>query len=201
MKLGEMDLQSAAKEAAGNWQDFTCFCWHRLSDIGDPENWAIIYTHHRDSGLLDQSNTEAISEALQPFAEGENPNVVFESHHHWAVGHIDGFSIRVFRRGHITRAFRKYHELAQRLADYSVLDEDDYCRREYEATLENIMNAAWRLKNEYELPESWESTVWGWFSEHDCSAIENCDDEGGYPTEEQLRAAFEALNYKQLELA
>jgi hypothetical protein len=51
-----------------------------------------------------------------------------------------------FRRGHITRAFRKYHELAQRLADYPVLDEDDYCRREYESTLENIMNAAWRLK-------------------------------------------------------
>jgi hypothetical protein len=194
-------LQLAAKEAAGNWQDFTCFSWFRQDEIDDPENWAIIYTHHRDSGLLDQSNAEAISNALRSFAEGDNPNVVVESHNHWAVGHIDGFSIRVFRRGHITKAFRKYHELAQKLADYPVLDENDWSLREYEATLENIADAAWRLKNEYELPESWENAVYGWFSEQDCSAIENCDDQGGYPTEEQLRAAFEALDYKQLELA
>lgn len=182
MKLGEMALPDAAKEAAGNWQEFDCFAWFRLDDLKDPENWAIIYTHHRDSGLLDQSNAEAFSEALQPFADGDDPNVVFENHRHWAVGSIDGFSIRVFHRGHVTRAFRKYHELAQRLADYPVLDEDDYCRREYEVTLENIMNAAWRLKNEYELPENWESTVYSWFSENDCSAIDNCDDEGGCPT-------------------
>ena len=42
MRLGEMTLEEAAKEAAGNWQHFTCFCWHRTSELKDAENWA----HH-----------------------------------------------------------------------------------------------------------------------------------------------------------
>ena len=166
-------------------------------DIPDAENWAIIYTHNRDSGLLDQSNADAIEEALERFTQGDNPNVVFESHWHWAVGHVDGMSIRVYRRGRITKAFKSYHALAQRLADYPLLDEEDYSRREYEATLGNLPDAAWRLKREYELPEGWEEVVYRWLSDHDCSAIENRDDQGGYPSEDQLRAAFEALGYGQ----
>jgi hypothetical protein len=200
MKIGEMTLEDAAKAASGNWQKFDCFAWHRQNEIKDPDNWGIFYTKHRDSGLLDQSNAVFIEAALEPFTEGNDPNVVMENHDHWAVGKIYGFSIRVRRRGKITRAFRKYHELAQRLADYPILDESDYFSREYEATLENIPNAAWKLKNEYELPEHWSKAVYDWFAENDCDAIENSDDQGGYPTEEQLRAAFDALGYKELEL-
>ena len=43
---------------------------------------------------------------MQPFSEGDNPDVVFEFHHSWAVGHIEGFSVKVFRRGKNHRAFR-----------------------------------------------------------------------------------------------
>jgi hypothetical protein len=194
MKLGEMDLASAAKAAAGNWREFDCFCWHRRPD--DADQWAIIYTHNRDSGLLDQSNAHAIAEVLRPFPR----NAVPENHHHWACGWVEGFSIRVFRRGRITRAFRTYHALAQRLADYPILDEQDYSSREYEATHKNLPDAAWKIKNEYELPGNWTGAVYDWFSEHDCSAIESSDDRGGYPTEEQLRTAFEALSYNEMEL-
>jgi len=195
MRLGEMDVAAAAKAAAGNWREFQCFAWHRQPN--DADNWAIVYTQNRDSELLDRSNAAAIEEAMQPYLGGD---VVAEHHSHWACGWIDGYSIRVYRRGRITRAFKAYHELAVRLADYPVLDEEDYSRREYEATIENLADAAWRLKNEYELPEGWEGAVYDWFSSNDCSAIESSDDRGGYPTEEQLRAAFEALRYKQLEL-
>ena len=69
--------------------------------------------------------------------------------------------------------------------------------REYEATIENLPNAAWKLKREYELPEGWEGAVFDWFANNDCSAIESSDDQGGYPSEEQLRAAFDALGYQQ----
>jgi len=196
MRLGEMELEAAAKEAAGNWQHFECFSWHRATELNDPENWAIIYTHHRDSGLIDQSNAEAITEVLKPFL---SKDIIAEHHNHWAVGWIDGFSIRVYRRGHITRAFRAYHQLAQRLTDYPLLDEQDYSNREYEATIKNLADAAWKLKNEYELPEGWEQSVYDWFSNNNDSAIENRDDRGGYPSEEQLRAAFEAL-FPQIEL-
>ena len=68
-----------------------------------------------------------------------------------------GFRIRVYRDGEITDAFKTYHELSEQLADYPILDEEDYSEREYEATLENINDAAWRVKDEYTLPEGWES--------------------------------------------
>ena len=77
--------------------------------------------------------------------------MVFESHSHWAVGHVDGFSVRVFHgNGEITEAFTTYHELAERMADYPILDESDYSERELDATLSNIKEAAWRLKNEFD---------------------------------------------------
>ena len=195
MRLGEMELEAAAKVAAGNHRTFQCFAWHRQPD--DAENFCIVYTHNRDSGLLDQSNAAAIDKAMEPFLGGD---VVAEHHHHWACGWIDGYSIRVYRRGRITKAFKAYHALAERLANYPVLDEEDYSSREYEATLANLPDAAWKVRNEYDLPESWESEVFSWFWEHDQSAVENRDDQGGYPTEDQLRAAFEALGFKQLEL-
>ena len=101
--------------------------------------------------MLDQSNADAIAEAMEPFTEGDDPDVVFESHDHWAVGHVDGFSIRVYRDGEITEAFRTYHDLMEQLDGYPILDEEDYSQRELEATLENISDAAWRVKHEYDL--------------------------------------------------
>ena len=197
-RIGELDLEEAAELAAGNWQNFECFVWYR-DDIDDAENWAIIYTHNRDSGLLDLSNADAIQKELESFTEAEDPDLIFESHDHWAVGHVDGFSIRVFRDGTITAAFRKYHELAEAMDAYPILDEHDYSSREYEVTVENIGDAAWRVKDEYELPDGWQCEVYGWLSENRCGEIENTDDQGGYPSEESLRAAFEALEFRQLE--
>ena len=98
-------------------------CLGSVREIDDPDNWAIVYTHNRDSGLLAQSNAAVIADALRPFSETENPDVVFESHSHWAVGHVDGFSIRVYRDGEITDAFRTYHGLMERLDAYPILDE------------------------------------------------------------------------------
>jgi hypothetical protein len=104
-------------------------------------------------------------------------------------------SIRVFRGGQITEAFGRWHELAERLADYPILDEQDYSNREHEATLENIADAAWRLKHDYDLPEGWEGEVFSWFGENNERAIENVDDRGGYPSEGDLESAFTALGY------
>ena len=198
MKLGELNLDEAAKQAAGNWQHFNCFVWFRRNEIEDAEDWSVIYTHHRDSGLLDQSNASAIEKKLEPLAEGDDPDLVFESHNHWAVGHVDGFSLRVFKDGKITEAFETYHELVQRLADYPVLDEEDYSEREFEATLENIKDASWKLKNDFVLPEGWESEVYSWLSDNRSGEIENCDDQGGYPSEAALSEAFDALGFEQI---
>lgn len=199
--IGELDLDAAAKQAAGNWATFRDFSWHRASELDSPGDWYITYTHHRDSGLLDQSNAAAIEQALQPFTEGDDPDVVAEHHHHWGVGWIEGWSIRVFHNGSITEAFRAYHELAQRLDDYPILDDEDYSRRQYDATLDNFADAVWRLKDQYDLPQDWECAVYEWFSEHDCAAIEDSGDRGVYPTERQLRVAFDDLGFNLTALA
>jgi hypothetical protein len=197
--LGELTLEDAAKQAAGNWQRFDSFVWFRDSETDDPDAWAIIYTHNRDSGLLDESNADAIAKALEPFTEGDDPDVVFESHDHWACGHVDGFSIRVYRDGQITDAFRTYHDLCERLDDYPILDEEDFSERELEATLENISDSAWRVKHEYNLPDGWERDAYSWLSDNRPSSIENRDDQGGYPEAADLRAAFDALGYERVE--
>jgi hypothetical protein len=197
--IGEMTLEEAAREAAGNWKRFDCFVWDRRHDLDDADSWAIIYTHNRDSRLLDLSNAEAIAKAVKTFTEGDDPDVVMESHDHWAVGHVDGFSSRVFKDGVITEAFRSYHAVAERLADYPILNEQDYSRREFEATLENIADAAWRLKHEYDLPEGWEGDVYSWLGEHRQRAVENRDDQGGCPKADDLRDAFEALGYERID--
>lgn len=198
--LGILDIAEAAHKAAGNWQRFDSFVWFRDRELQDADRWAIIYTHNRDSGLLDQSNAAVISKAMEPFAEGDHPDLVFEAHSHWAVGHVDGFSLRVFNdNGEITEAFQKYHELAQAMDDYPILDESDYSEREVEATLENIADAAWRLKHEFDLPQGWESDVYSWLSDHRPGEIENRDDLGGWPSEDALRDAFTALDYQPTE--
>jgi len=197
--LGTMDLEAAAKQPAGNWRKFECFAWHRAYDLDDADSFAIIYTHHRDSGLLDQSNAEAIRKALEPFTEGDDPDVIEESHSSWLVGWIDGFAVRVFRDGQITEAFKAYHEIAERLAEYPVLSDEDYSHREYEATLENIADAARRLRHDYDLPDGWEGEVFSWFWEHNQRAVENKDDQGGYPSEDDLTEAFDALGYARVE--
>ena len=112
---------------------------------------------------------------------------------------VDGFSLRVFKNGEITSAFRAYHELAERMDDYPILDESDYSNREYEATLDNIKDAAWRLKNDFDLPDGWECEVYSWLSEHRSVEIENKDDSGGYPRETARRSAFKELGFKEQE--
>ena len=41
--IGELDLESAAKEAVGNWQEFDCFSWDRSEKSKTPTN-SVSYT-------------------------------------------------------------------------------------------------------------------------------------------------------------
>ncbi|MBX9579366.1 MAG: hypothetical protein K2X87_03580 [Gemmataceae bacterium] len=189
-------LEEAAGRLAGNWRQFDSFAWHRRSTLADPDAWAVVYPGHRNSGLLARSNASVVAKTLEPFAAGADPDVVAETHDHWAAGRLDGFSLRVFRGGGITPAFRAYHELAERLAEYPVLDEGDYGRREYAATLENIADAAWRLRDRYALPGGWAGAVYSWLRDHNPGAVENRDDAGGHPAEDDLLGAFAALGFQ-----
>src|SRR5262249_51831509 len=139
------------------------------------------YCENRDSGLLAKSNAAEIAKELEHFTEGDNPDAVAERHSHWACGWIEGYAIRVYRQTHIpadgfadggaaytdeecleiTEAFRTWCYLQQRLADYPVLDESDYSKREYEVTLANI-ECEGRRDIRDDAPAEWPSLVFDW---------------------------------------
>jgi hypothetical protein len=186
-------IESSAKKMAGNWRKFSCFVWNRGYDLEDADHWMIWYTSGRDVGLLEQSNHQEIAKLLHPFTQGDDPDVVAESHSHWAVGHVDGFSIRVYGKdGNITDAFGAYCDIKKRLDAYPVLNESDYSEKEYEATLENYRSEMWDM--EKELPEGWASEVYSWFSDngHD-RFTENRDDQGGDAPKENILEALQDL--------
>lgn len=186
-------IESKAQEMAGNWHKFSCFVWNRGYDLEDADNWMIWYTSGRDAGILAKSNHEEIATLLSPFTEGDDPDVVAESHSHWAVGSLLGWSIRVYGKdGQITDAFRAYCNIKDRLEGYPALNEADYSEREYNATLENYRSEMWDM--EKQLPEGWASEVYSWFSDngHD-RYTENRDDGGGYAPQEAIVEALSDL--------
>ena len=194
--------ETLAKALANNHAGFESFGWSRENRPIDDENWAIVYLSNRDSGLCNQSNESAILGELKPWIgwhKDADCDVEEISHGHWACGHIDGMLIRVYRTdGSITDAFKKYAELAARIEDYPLLDEEDHTRREYEATLEAIGDIGRRMVRD-DAPEGWEGDVFSWFWNNNQIAIEPRDDQGGYPSDEDMRECLEALGYLQTE--
>jgi hypothetical protein len=140
-----MDVQDHvddyARELRGNWRKFDSFGWHERPE--DADEYAIVYTHNRDSGILDRCNAEVIARTLQPFADAGD-DVLPEHHGHWACGWIDGYAIRVYRDGQITPAFQAYAELRLRLEDYPILDESRLSDMEYTEVYEYWQRASLR---------------------------------------------------------
>jgi hypothetical protein len=177
-----------AKELEGNWRKFKSFGWHDEPKNG--ERWCIVYTSNRDSALCEQSNAAAIDKALAGFPETECRS---ESHGHWAVGYVNGYAIKVRNDdGTYTGAFQAWCDLQLRLADYPLLDEDDHSQREYEATLEGIEQVGRRMVRNNPPPD-WAGLCFDWFWNNDQSAVESRDDQGGYPSDEQMKTCLAAL--------
>ena len=188
-----VDYAELAAQAAGNWRSFESFGWH--DQPHDAENFTIIYTHNRDSRLLEESNAAAIDAELEPFREGDDPDVIAEHHGHWACGWVDGYAIRVFRQdGTITEAFQRLCDLNERLEDYPVLDDEDYSRREYEATLENIRSVGGRWVKS-DAPDDWDKQVFSWFWDDEQEEVISRDDQGGYPSDEAMKRALLDLDF------
>lgn len=188
-QIPESEYSDAAKDAAGNHLRFNSFAWFAAPE--DSENWTIVYTSNRDSTLLDKSNAEVIDRFMSKFPESM---VRSESHSHWAVGHVDGYAIRVYtKRKTITQAFRTYFALQHYMREvYPVLDDTHYSNLEYEQTLENIGFAGKRFIKNPE-PEGWESKVVDWLDKNESSQMESHDDMGASPSEDSLKRALTAL--------
>lgn len=125
--MSEQELLDAANELRGNWKKFDSFAW-RWEDNGitDPDEWGIVYTSTRDSRPREESNADAIRQAMEPFLAAENPDIKDEDHNHWACGWVKGFSIRPLRDGEPTEAFKAFHALKRRVDRGEILDWESY---------------------------------------------------------------------------
>lgn len=143
---------------------------------------------------MEESNCNQIKKALKPFTEGDDPDVWFETHHHWAVGWLEAAVVRVFspQTRAVTAAFGEFCRIKEALENYSILDERDYSEREYQATLENYSSEMSRLKDD--LPDGWAGEVYSWFSDHGQDrCIENRDDRGDYAPRDKIIEALQDL--------
>lgn len=59
------DCAALAAKAAGNHRRFECFAW--FARPPDSDQWTIVYTHNRDSDVLEQSNAAAIAKRMAPY--------------------------------------------------------------------------------------------------------------------------------------
>lgn len=190
------DVWTKAREATGNWKKFESF--GASSDIEDTDFIHIL--GHRDERLIGESNRLAIEAELTKVSEATNGNFWLGSSRHWAVGctyDVVMTPILMVDSEHpaefLNPVFEKLAEISRALEEYPVLDETDYCQREYDATIENI-KSEFGNKMSDEAPEDWAEQVFSWLFDYDQEAVENRDDQGGWPTEEQIRNALAEIS-------
>jgi hypothetical protein len=182
------DYQKEAEQAVKEAAQLTDFSYHGDKDLG--RTWAITFSKSRDSGLLEQSNYDSVKGDLE---KRFPKDVSDERFSHFAVGWLDQLLVRMLdRNGKVTKAGIAALEWKDRLEDYPAADEEDYSRRELEATIDNI-------KFEGGLDETTAQAVYDWFFENDQMAIESSDGRGGYPSREEIDKALKALGLMELE--
>ncbi len=175
---------------AGNWQGDEHFEWRGRP--ADAERWTLCHIRHRDSILSAQSNAATVEQAMAGFGN----DVLFQRFDHWQFGWVDAVVVRVFGPGdEQTEAYAALCELLLRLKDRPVLDETDYSKRVYEATTENIREAVHLHPGVVidRLPDDFPALMFDWFWNHDDRAVENTDDQGGYPNDDQVTQCVRVL--------
>lgn len=96
---------------------------------GERGDWLQVLGRHRDSDLLSQSNFDCAYAMLTAINED---GVAIESASHWAVGWVETILIDPACAALVKEA----ESIQAALADYPVLDESDYCEREWNAVCE-----------------------------------------------------------------
>jgi len=182
------DYQKQAEEAVKGAAGLKDFSYTGEVDLG--RTWAMTFSVNRDSGLLEQSNYKTIKGDLE---ERFPKDVSDERFNHWAVGWVDHLLVRMLdKKGKVTKAGIAALEWQERLEGYPVADEEDYSRRELEATFENI-------KFEGGLDDETAQKVYDWLSEHESRELESSDDQGAYPSGESIERAMKGLGLMELE--
>jgi hypothetical protein len=100
--------------------------WSRTENyIGKSYNdYYVLLSHHRDSGLVEKSNFNSALKALN----GESDTVKVIRFSHWLCGWIEMILIHESDKESIDKG----NEIEKALENYPILDEDDFFARESE---------------------------------------------------------------------
>lgn len=156
---------------------------------------------NRDSGLMDRSNTVALRKYLES-DPSLNDDWEISSANHWACGWVEHISFRVVDPdGSPSRIFRVLAAWFKALDDYSIADESLYSEMEMEASWKWISEEGPRMadRHGYVLPDDWQDKVMNWWDSNDPNALEDKDDQGASPSDEQFLEAFEGCAFKKEE--
>ncbi len=187
-RRGDPAFQKRAEQVIEESESIPDFFY--TGDLPLGKTWAMTFSMSRDSELLEVSNFESIQEDLEKRFRND---VTVERFSHWGVGWVDRIMVRMLEdNGNVTPAGIAVLEWRERLDDYPVADEEDYSRREYEATIENIQSAASVTDDEA-------AHIYGWLGEHEEAELEMADDRGAWPSDESLHRAKLALGLEEPE--
>ena len=176
-----MRLKEAVEKLKGNWKKFESFCWFDKPD--DADDWCIVYTSHRDSPIRDLSNAHYIKRRLNPLVD-RTKDVIEFSANHWAVGHTDGWAVRVVGAdGQATPAFHRLLRLLNLMENKVLLDPADYAERvergkriSIEFSAKHCLPKGFCLKEE--LTEDWIDRVDELMHDIDPNWEDDLDEEG-----------------------
>ena len=134
--------------------------WSRTENyIGESYNdYYVLLSHHRDSGLVGESNFQSALKALN----GESDTVKVIRSSHWAVGWIEMILIHESDKESIDKG----NEIEKALDNYPILDEDSFSEMLTEKEIEMYdqikydadhgLYAYWDLPKDYTDEDIWE---------------------------------------------
>ena len=137
------------------------------------DDYYIIYTHHRDSGIIDESNWRSIIKHL------DDNNIAYENvrFSHWGVGWIEQLLVK----DDDAEAIRAGEDIQTQLRDYPLFNEDDYSELECEEVGKLVERIREEINN---LDDDEQLTTWGNVKRNmsDCEIADVVRDEGWVET-------------------
>lgn len=160
----------------------------------DPEHWSVgpmILT--RDSGLMAQSNRDALISHLQKKYKKLKKDWELTTANHWGRGWVEHLSFRVLNEDKtVSDIFKVLTDWYDGLAEYPVADESDYLKRQWEATIRNIAD-------EGNIDEELAERVYRWLIDNDPRSVEDEGDTGAYPSQERILRALKSMKAEKFE--
>ena len=154
------------------------------------QNWLVSpVSRTRDSDILTESNFSSALESLG----GESDTVEVHRLGHWGSGWFEIITIDPADVKRVSIA----SNLKSALADYPLLNDENFSRREYDAAIEAIQQQSPLSAS---LSPETASEVFSWLSRNEPRELENLDDTGAFPDSDAIKRALLSVAPEQFDI-